>query len=332
MSIQPDTHQRTPIMPPPEVRDLFAEAQELYDAIFVDDRGYDNINRFIEMSDDKVRQLAQEFVDFAEQDSASINWDGENWDWDEKTWAIEKERHDRHLYYHTNILILYRQALKAASKDGLTGLYNKKAMLDAIETKIKKLHDEVIVEENRRAGFQQDKGSALIAIDLDRFKPFNDVFDHATGDAAIIKAADFIDSQIRPDDVAARMGGDEFSVLVSNVDDKSARIMLEHLKEGFSNLAIEVDLDRPINLSANDLKKIGRDAKSTWSANDLSVEEYDKLGMRVERSGKLLKVFVGASFGMAMLDKTMDVKDLDKAADADMIAYKNAHRHATYSR
>ena len=326
MSEQPITHQRTPIMPPPEVRSLFAEAQDLYDEIFVDERGYDNISHFIEMADDQVQQIAQGFIDFAEQDSVSDNLE------DEEIWAVELERQNRHLFYQTSILLLYSQALKAASKDGLTGLYNKKSMLEGIETKIKKLHDEFTIEENRRAGFQNDKGSALIAVDLDRFKPFNDIFDHATGDAAIIKAAHFIDSQTRPDDIAARMGGDEFSILVANVDEKSARTMFDHLKRGFSNLFIEVDLNRPINLSAHDLKKIGRESKATWQANDLSEEEYDRLGMRVERDGKLLKIFVGASFGMARLDKTMSVKDLDQAADADMIAYKNAHRHATYSR
>lgn len=326
MSDQPITHQRTPIMPPPEVRSLFAEAQDLYDEIFVDERGYDNINRFIEMDDDQVQQIAQGFIDFAEHESVSDDLE------DEVTWEKERERQSRHLFHQTGILLLYRQALQAASKDGLTGLYNKKAMLDAIEVKIKKLHDEFTIEQNRRAGFQPDKGSALIAVDLDRFKPFNDVFDHATGDAAIIKAAHFIDSQTRPDDIAARMGGDEFSILVSNVDAQSVRIILYHLMAGFSDLSIEVDLDRPINLSANDLKKIGRSAKDRWVAHDLSDAEYDKLGMRVARAGNALKIFVGASFGMAMLDKTMGVKDLDQAADADMIAYKNAHRHATYSR
>jgi diguanylate cyclase (GGDEF)-like protein len=58
--------------------------------------------------------------------------------------------------------------------------------------------------------------------DLDRFKPVNDTFGHHVGDRVLVEAVDRMRSALRADDELARVGGDEFTVLVRNVFTRDA--------------------------------------------------------------------------------------------------------------
>ena len=62
-------------------------------------------------------------------------------------------------------------------------------------------------------------GFGLILLDLDRFKPINDMFGHAVGDLVLRELALRLRQQVRPGDIVARLGGDEFAILVQNVAD-----------------------------------------------------------------------------------------------------------------
>ncbi|MBQ0757944.1 MAG: sensor domain-containing diguanylate cyclase [Amphritea sp.] len=64
--------------------------------------------------------------------------------------------------------------------------------------------------------------ASLIAIDLDKFKQINDQFGHAEGDKALIAFTDILKSTFRESDLYARMGGDEFSVLLTNTTEEQA--------------------------------------------------------------------------------------------------------------
>jgi diguanylate cyclase (GGDEF)-like protein len=63
---------------------------------------------------------------------------------------------------------------------------------------------------------------ALLSIELDGFKKINDSFGHAAGDAVLIETARRLRSCIRDTDTVARMGGDEFAVLLTEADGASA--------------------------------------------------------------------------------------------------------------
>ncbi len=98
---------------------------------------------------------------------------------------------------------LQRQLAHSASHDALTGLPNRTAFERAIVAAAEQ------AERERR-------GHALCFIDLDRFKPVNDSAGHAAGDALLQRVAEAIRTACRRQDFAARIGGDEFAVLLAD--------------------------------------------------------------------------------------------------------------------
>ena len=90
-----------------------------------------------------------------------------------------------------------------ATHDPLTGLQNRRALDEALERLAGEAHDPA-------------KRVTLLHIDLDRFKQINDTLGHAAGDAMLMHAADVLLKNTRKGDLVARIGGDEFVVLVQN--------------------------------------------------------------------------------------------------------------------
>lgn len=95
-----------------------------------------------------------------------------------------------------------------AFQDPLTGVANRYAFGQAIADKI---------DHCQRAG----KRFALHLIDLDRFKPVNDTYGHAIGDALLKEVAALMTALVRREDVVARVGGDEFAIMQCHIDNKS---------------------------------------------------------------------------------------------------------------
>jgi diguanylate cyclase (GGDEF)-like protein len=106
----------------------------------------------------------------------------------------------------------------AARTDRLTGLANRRALEDDYR------------RETARAA-RTGEPIALVLIDLNRFKDINDVYGHAAGDAALIGVAHRMRNVLRATDVAARIGGDEFVLLLPNSDMDSAAAVAERLTQ-----------------------------------------------------------------------------------------------------
>ncbi|MDY0051603.1 MAG: diguanylate cyclase [Aliarcobacter sp.] len=107
-----------------------------------------------------------------------------------------------------------------ATHDNLTGLPNRLLLLDRIERAIVKVVRHQLV-------------GGLIFIDLDNFKEVNDTLGHDIGDALLIKVSETIKEVIREEDTLARIGGDEFIILVDNIGDNKdiAKINIINLAE-----------------------------------------------------------------------------------------------------
>ena len=99
---------------------------------------------------------------------------------------------------------LFEQAVR----DPLTGIYNRRYFFDALARHVAK----------NRFGWPL----ACAYFDLDDFKPINDRFGHAAGDAALLAFVAVVKGQLRAIDVFARLGGDEFAVLFVNCDEEIA--------------------------------------------------------------------------------------------------------------
>ena len=98
----------------------------------------------------------------------------------------------------------------------LTGLANRAGLQSALER---------ICSGTR----EHDTPAALLYMDMDDFKIINDTHGHAAGDQVLKTIADRMRGMLRVDDVAARMGGDEFIVLVTGIDAPAALRLGEHL-------------------------------------------------------------------------------------------------------
>ncbi len=118
-------------------------------------------------------------------------------------------------------LRLYEEVARMAITDGPTDLYNHRYFFDQID-----------LELNRA----QAHGSklSLLMIDIDRFKPFNDIYGHLTGDAILKQVADQIQATVPPEALVARYGGEEFAVLMPDTDLVRAYAVAEAVRQRIS--------------------------------------------------------------------------------------------------
>ena len=100
-------------------------------------------------------------------------------------------------------------AQRLADRDGLTGLHNRRKMVEMLEAAI-----DVAAQREQRLG--------LLFIDLDGFKPINDQYGHATGDKLLTMVASRISGRARSADFVCRYGGDEFVVILPKVANMAA--------------------------------------------------------------------------------------------------------------
>ena len=121
---------------------------------------------------------------------------------------------------------LFQAVREQAITDGLTGLYNRRYF------------EEYISKEVTRS-LRQKQPFSVIGLDLDFLKKINDNYGHAYGDLAIKTVADVLKSNARSIDIAARMGGEEFNILLPGIDSKGAMAAAERIRKAIE--ACELD-------------------------------------------------------------------------------------------
>jgi diguanylate cyclase (GGDEF)-like protein len=117
----------------------------------------------------------------------------------------------------SNIQLLER-IKELAVRDGLTGLYNRRAF------------SEQLIQSLAREERQQGR-LALLLLDIDHFKKLNDTFGHPAGDAALRNTAETLQHHLRKADQAARYGGEEFAVILPGADEAGALQMAERVRQ-----------------------------------------------------------------------------------------------------
>ena len=154
----------------------------------------------------------------------------------ERVWSLTAEDQS---HRHSEMLILLHQTnaqIKAAelrlaeqdkkiqeleslaSTDVVTGLMNRRGF------------ENFFLQELGRTRRHNTFGSVLVLFDLDKFKEINDTYGHQAGDACLKGIAAFLQKNIRNVDAAARIGGDEFAVLLSHTDTEKSANWLSEVK------------------------------------------------------------------------------------------------------
>jgi diguanylate cyclase (GGDEF)-like protein len=111
----------------------------------------------------------------------------------------------------------HEEIYRLVATDGLTGLSNRRAFEDALGREFSR---------STRYG----RAMSVLMIDVDHFKRVNDVHGHLAGDAALRQVGAALRGNIRRDDLAGRMGGEEFAVLLPEIEHADALRVAEKLR------------------------------------------------------------------------------------------------------
>lgn len=110
----------------------------------------------------------------------------------------------------------HEKAQAAALEDDLTGLHNRRAFFE---------FGNQLLKQSRR----HQSPLAIIMFDLDHFKHINDNHGHEAGDEVLRQVGQILRSRVRESDIAARIGGEEFAILLSETETDEAQDMAERL-------------------------------------------------------------------------------------------------------
>lgn len=111
-----------------------------------------------------------------------------------------------------------KNLVELTNKDFLTDVYNKRYFYD----KAQEIYD-------------TSENIAMCMIDIDNFKMINDTYGHLVGDYAIKELANILKKNIKGKDLVARFGGDEFCILLQDISDKHAKLLLKQIQEEVKN-------------------------------------------------------------------------------------------------
>lgn len=115
------------------------------------------------------------------------------------------------------------ELLTMATTDFLTGLPSRRSFIVRLEDELARLNRAV------------EQPIALLMLDLDHFKNVNDSYGHATGDTMLKHFANLVANELRRIDMAGRLGGEEFGIILPGADTSAAKVFAERLCERIGN-------------------------------------------------------------------------------------------------
>ena len=166
--------------------------------------------------------------------------------------------------YQLRLRAEFDRSLELAVTDGLTGLRNRRYVFRHLESLL-------------RAG----TACSVLMIDVDRFKPLNDYYGHAAGDAALREVAARLREHVRASDIVARYGGEEFLVVMSGAGAEETAVIAERLRAAIA--------DRPIDLGQAKLPvtvSIGSALSGVTTEAEMLIAAADSAMYRAKGSGR----------------------------------------------
>ena len=124
-----------------------------------------------------------------------------------------------------------------AIMDHLTGLYNRR-------------HFYVLAENELKRTLRRGHSLALIMLDLDQFKKINDHYGHDVGDKVLVEVGRVLTSQVRSMDICARLGGEEFVLLLPETKSTKAVEVAERVRTAMANTCV-ADCGKMVNFTAS---------------------------------------------------------------------------------
>ena len=170
--------------------------------------------------------------------------------------------------YQLRLRAEFDRSLELAVTDALTGLRNRRYVFRHLESLL-------------RAG----TGCGVLMIDVDRFKPLNDYYGHAAGDAALREVAARLREHVRASDIVARYGGEEFLVVMSGAGAEETAVIAERLRVAIGDRPIDLGQAKlPVTVSIGSaLSASNSDGEALIAAADSAMYRAKALGRnRVE--------------------------------------------------
>lgn len=154
--------------------------------------------------------------------------------------------------------------------DELTGLLNRRAFNHELDARMKRSGD-------------ASAAGALFYVDLDNFKPVNDILGHQKGDEALKMVSNMLQAKSRPGDLVARLGGDEFALWLERTDEATAEGRARDILDDIGVLdEFTADPERPLGLSLG----IAIHAPSSGESLDDLMLRADEAMYQVKNNGK----------------------------------------------
>ncbi len=186
-----------------------------------------------------------------------------------------------------------RQLAELSRTDELTGLLNRRAFMEDLY----KHHAHL---------YRGSRKGALLYIDLDNFKPVNDRFGHAAGDAVLKQFANILQNHSRIGDLPARLGGDEFAIWLEETDETGASVKALNLINEAKSLHRLAGIDAPADMPPLGLS-IGIAIADPQFFEELPqlINRADEVMYQVKRQGKGTLI-IAPSAGQQQTRKKVD--------------------------
>ncbi|MGT8855770.1 MASE4 domain-containing protein [Enterobacter sp. 186315] len=164
----------------------------------------------------------------------------------------------------------YQQSYQNSIRDPLTRLYNRSYFYDALTQAL--------------SAAKASRPVSVIVSDLDRFKRINDTYGHLQGDKVLQFVAHLLMDSVRPQDIAARIGGEEFVLMLTNTSSESAHQVAERIRlklSSFDKSSTDGQLPEPITISMGVFT-----ATSSQTTPEECVERADKAMYEAKETGR----------------------------------------------